>query len=236
MFQSALVFHIFAGSFAIITFWGTFLSTKGSKVHRAIGKWFFVTMLIVALSVGPLLFLKPGNFDPAYIVQFTYLALCVFTVVTLGWTAIRWKNDLARFRGLHFRILGPVIFVLGLVVLAAGIASGNPVTAILSWVGLVYGTAMMRFAWMRGPVQPKWWLGWHLNAVSGLFNAAHGTFLFVAWRSLTQGTDDPWISVWFQVLTLVGTVAIRLWFGARFGVPLRFATASAPGVLTASIR
>ena len=56
-----------------------------------------------------------------------------------AWTAIRWKHDVERFRGWHFRLLGVVLFVLGLVVLAAGVASGRALTVLFSWIGLVYG-------------------------------------------------------------------------------------------------
>lgn len=223
--------HIAIGSSAILFYWVAFLSVKGSKRHRAWGKAFFTVLMLVAFSIGPLLLLRPGVFDPAFVVQFVYLDLCLVTVAMLGWTAIRWKDDVERFRGWHFRVLAFSIATLGITVLAAGIASGEMLTVIFSWVGLAYGSGMIRFAWMQAQPHPRWWLGWHLNAVSGLFNAVHGTFLATAWRWLAgEGAGDE-VAVVAQLATIAAAIAMRMWFGFAMGVPLRF---SRPERLTAA--
>lgn len=213
--------HVAIGSAAILFYWVAFLSVKGSKRHRAWGKAFFTVLALVALSIGPLLLLQPGAFDPAFVVQFIYLDLCLITVAMLGWTAIRWKDDVERFRGWHFRALAFSIFALGATVLIAGIASGALLTVIFSWVGLAYGGAMIRFAWMRARPHPRWWLGWHLNAVSGLFNAVHGTFLATAWQRLVGPEVGDEVSVVAQLATIAAAIAMRVWFGFTMGAPLR---------------
>jgi uncharacterized membrane protein len=220
--SAAVTLHIVIGSLAIGLYWLALLARKGSARHRAAGRPFFITLGAVALSVGPLLLLRPGPFDPAYVVQFTYLALCLFTVSAIGWTAIRWKDDVQRFRGLHFRILGPVLLLLGAVVLAAGLAQRDPLPVVLSWVGLAYGAGMIRFAWMKAPLAPSWWLNWHLNATCGLFTAVHGTVLFVAWRWAVQPQAGHATAAVFHLGVLAAAVAMRLWFGRQRGVPLRF--------------
>ncbi len=215
--------HILLGSIAIALYWSALLAVKGSRRHRRAGTVFFGLLIAVALSVGPMLLLRPGVFDPAYVVQFVYLALCLVTVATLGYTAIRWKGDLARFRGRHFKILGVSIFVLAIVVLAAGVAEGKVLTMIFSWVGLFYGGTMIRFAWMGAEVHPRWPMIWHLNAVSGLFNAAHGTFLAISWRTLVDPGRDDEVAIAFQILTIAAGLGLRLWYGQRRGIPWRFA-------------
>ena len=45
-----------------------FLAVKGSPRHRAWGKGFFALLMVVALTVGPVLMLRPGPFDPAFVV------------------------------------------------------------------------------------------------------------------------------------------------------------------------
>src|SRR5262245_16261156 len=104
-YDVSLLAHMAIGSSAILLYWVALLSVKGSRRHRAWGKAFFTVLMLVALSIGPLLLLKPGEFDPAFVVQFVYLDLCLITVAMLGWTAIRWKHDIDRFRGWHFKAL-----------------------------------------------------------------------------------------------------------------------------------
>ena len=112
-FNLSLTVHILFGTLGVFFFWRALLARKGSAPHRAAGKRFFIVLLMVAASVGPVLFLRPLPFDPGHVVQFAYLALCLVTVTTIGWTAIRWKADPERFRGRHFKILGPVLALLG---------------------------------------------------------------------------------------------------------------------------
>src|SRR5688572_20111836 len=101
-----LVSHLIAGAFTFLFFWGAVLTVKGSALHRARGTLFFLSLIPVGLSVGAILVLRTSTFDPAELVQFIYLELCLITVGTVGWTSIRWKADLERFRGRHFWILG----------------------------------------------------------------------------------------------------------------------------------
>jgi len=215
--------HIAVGSAAILFYWIALLSIKGSPRHKAWGRVFMGTLLVVALSVGPVLLLRPGAFDPARVVQFIYIDLCLITVVTIGWTAIRWRSQVERSRGLHFKALGMTILTLGLVVLLAGLASRNPVPVTFSLIGLVYGSAMIRFAWMDGEMHPRWWLGWHLNAICGLFNATHGTVLAVAWRTLVDPDAGDRTTIVAQLGTMAAAMAMRLWLGRVYGAPLRFA-------------
>jgi hypothetical protein len=135
--------HIAIGSAAILFYWIALLSIKGSPRHKAWGRAFMGALVVVALSVGPVLLLRPGAFDPARVVQFIYIDLCLITVVTVGWTAIRWKNHLERFRGLHFKALGVAILALGLVVLLAGLASRNPICGLFN---ATHGT-VLTVAW-----------------------------------------------------------------------------------------
>lgn len=214
--------HIGVGSLAMALFWGTLLSVKGSLRHRRTGRPFFLAMLATVLTVPPVVLLRPMPFDPGWIVSLVYLSACVGTVVTLAWTAIRWKDQLERFRGLHFRLLGPLITLLGAVVLAAGLAKGDPVAAVLSWVGLAYGAAMIHFAWSRAPLHPRWWLSWHVNAVLGLFTAVHGTLGFVVWRALVAPEATRADAAAWHAGVLVIALLMRAVVGRQRGLPWGF--------------
>ncbi len=201
------------------------LTVKGSERHRRRGRWFFASLVPVGLTVGAMLVVR--SFDPARLVQFGYLLLCLCTVGLVGWTSIRWKRQLERFRGTHFRVLGPAMAAGGAVVLAAGIASRQPLAVILSSIGLVFGTAMIRFARERRPLHPKWWLGWHLSAVLLLSSAVHGTVLAVIWRSVVDANGFDTAQLVTQPGTLLLALALRVRIGRQRGVPLRFAAIDA---------
>lgn len=170
-----------------------------------------------------------GRFDPGWVVQMAYLTLCLGTVAMIAFTAIRFKSSPDRFRSQAFRALGPVLLLLGLVVLAAGLAGGDPVAIILSWGGLAFGPAMIAFSRYRGELHPRWWLGWHLNAVCALFNAVNGTVLFVAARFLHLAEDTAIRQAGFQLLTIAVALGLRALFGHKFRTPLRFGPAPTGG-------
>lgn len=218
-----LLSHLIAGGLALLLFWATALTVKGSPAHRLRGKLFFASLLPVGLSVGAILILRSSAFDPTAMVQFTYLLLCLSVVGTVGWTSTRWKKQLERFRGLHFRLLGPVLFAGGAIVLVAGALTAQPLAMILSSIGLVYGAAMMRFAWMSSPPHAKWWLGWHLNSVLLLSSAVHGTLLAVVYRTFVDPNGFDAAQLVTQPGTLLLALVLRAFLGKQRGVPMRFA-------------
>lgn len=222
----AILLHVGGGAIALTGFWTALLSRKGARLHRTAGRLCLATLLLVGLSVGPILFTRPGPFDPGWVVQMVYLTACLGTVSMIAFTAIRFKTDPGRFRGRAFRVLGPTLLALGLIVLAAGLLTSDPVAIVLSWVGLVFGPAMIAFTRHRGALHPRWWLGWHLNAICALFNAVNGTFLFVAarWLGLAEHGAAP--QAGFQIATIAAALGLRLWLGDRYRAPLRFGVAT----------
>lgn len=218
----SLWIHVAIGSLAMLLFWATLLSPKGSLRHRRSGKPFFLAMLATVATVPAVVLLRPVPFDPGWIVSLVYLSACVGTVVTIGWTAIRWKDQPERFRGTHFRVLGPLVAVLGAVVLAAGLAKGDPVAAVLSWVGLAFGSAMIHFARSRRPLHARWWLSWHVNAVLALFTAVHGTLGFVVWRGLMAPDATRADAAAWHVGVLVVALVMRAVVGRQRHLPWGF--------------
>lgn len=224
----SLLGHIAIGTLAWLLYWIAFSAPKGSGLHRAAGKICLALLVLTGLSVGPVLFARPGPFDPGVVVQMVYLTACLTTVSWLAFAAIRWKSDVERFRGRFFRVSGPGLLALGIVVLVAGIAKSDPVPVVLSWVGLVYGGAMIAFSRSRAPVHPRWWMVWHLHAVSGLLNAVNGTLLYVVLRFFDAVPAGSGPQAACQLLTIAAALAMRVWFGRTFRAPLVvFATAEA---------
>lgn len=221
-YDHSLWAHIGVGTLAMGLYWATMLSAKGSVLHRRAGRPFFLAMLATVLTVPPVVLLRPVPFDPGWIVSLVYLSVCVGTVVTVAWTAIRWKDQPERFRGTHFRVLGPLAAGLGVVVFVAGLVKGDPVAAVLSWVGLAYGSAMIHFAWSRSPLHPRWWLSWHVNAVLGLLTAVHGTLGFVMWRTLIAPDATRTDAALWHAGVLVIALLMRAALGHQRGIPWGF--------------
>jgi hypothetical protein len=223
-----LLGHLAAGSVTFALFWGAVLTVKGGPAHRRRGRLFFLSLLPVGASVGAILMVRSVHFDPVRMLQFLYLLLCLMTVGTIGWTSIRWKHDLDRFRGWHFGLLGLAMVSSGATVLSAGVFSRQPLPIILSGIGLVYGGAMVRFAWMHAAPHPRWWLGWHLNSVLLLSSAVHGTLLAVLYRALIDPHGFDIAQLVTQPGTLLLAVALRVHLGRQRGVPMRFAVNREP--------
>lgn len=221
MSNAPLIAHLVCGALTFVLFWSAALTQKGGVRHRAGGRLFFLSLVPVGLSVGAMLILRAHTFDRPRFVQFSYLLLCLVTVGIVGWTSIRWKH-LDRFRGLHFQILGPAMFLSGCLVLVAGLASRQPLAVILSSIGIVFGGAMIRFARLRVPLHPRWWLGWHLNAVLLLSSAVHGTLLAVLYREVVDAGGFQSAQLVTQPATLLLALALRIYIGRARGVPLRF--------------
>ena len=54
-----------------------------------------------------------------------------------------------------------------------------------------------------------------------LFNAVHGTPPAVAWRALIDPAAGAEVNMVTQIGTMLGALALRIYFGRRFGAPLR---------------
>lgn len=224
-FETAHLVHIVFGGLALAGWWGAFLQAKGSPRHKHFGRLFLMLLGVVLITVGGIFFLSSRHFAAPEVIQFSYLVLCVVTVGGTAFAAIRLRHDIERFRGPLFRVAGFAAFVMGGVVLAAGIATGNPMPVIFSVIGLLFGGAMIRFTFFKGKVHHNWWLGWHLNGMCFLFNAVHGTMLAVIWRALVSPEAGVGLSMTTQLGTMAIALALRLHFGRRYDAPLRFGQA-----------
>ena len=220
--MSAVLAHIAVGTFALALYWSALLRRKGSPAHKRAGRMFLAGLAGVALSVGPLILTRAATFDPGDLVKFVYLDLCLVTAGWILFRAIRLRRTPEAFRSPAFSRLGLLVLAFGLAVLAAGIAKGEPLTAFFSWIGLALGTGMVRFARRTGPLHPNWWLSWHLNAAALLFDAVHGTLLFVLWRWLVAPEAAGTAQIVIHIATLLAAVALRLAVGRRVGAPLHF--------------
>ena len=131
--------HIAVGTLAVLLYWVALGSRKGSPRHRQAGRRFLWVTAAVLATVGALLFGGGRTFAAPEAVQFCYLVLCVVTVASTGFLALRRRDSLARFRGAAFRTLGVTAFAAGALLLAIGLHGALLMPTIFSVIGLSFG-------------------------------------------------------------------------------------------------
>ena len=220
-FEPSYLTHIAIGTLAVLLYWVALGSRKGSPRHRQAGRRFLWATAAVLATVGALLFGGSRTFAAPEVVQFCYLVLCVVTVASTGFLALKRRDSLVRFRGTSFRALGVTAFAAGALLLAIGVHGALLMPAVFSVIGLVFGGAMIRFAWFTPVPHPNWPMIWHLNAMCLLFNAVHGTALAVIWKLLFAPGAGHEVNAIFQVGTMAVALGLRIHFGTRVGAPLR---------------
>ena len=214
--------HIILGFCVLVLYWTPLLTRKGGSLHRRTGTWFFASLPPIIASVVPILLFGKGRLEPASVIQILYLALCVGTVGYTGWNAIRAKNDLSLFRTRSFGILAFAMFISGCLLVVVSILTGKVLILVFSTIGITYGGFMLRFWFMKQPVQPRWWLTWHVGSTCFLFSATHGSVSAVIWKSMFGHGEGDSVQIVTQTGALIIAGLLFVWIAGRHHVPLRF--------------
>ena len=209
-----MILHGVVGTAVLALFWRTMLAVKGSRQHKRSGRLYLILLLPLLISVVPITVLAAAEEGPARVVQLVFLALVVTTAGWTAWRAIRDRDHLERFRGIVFRLLAVALFASGLVLLAIGIVKQNVLTVGFSFIGVIYGGAMLGF--LREPASREWWLTWHLNGAALLFAASHAAFVTFLARIVLRDAYDETVHGLTQIGTLAFAYGLRQWFGWRY--------------------
>jgi len=221
-YEPTLFVHALAGAVGLAAFWIPALTQKGSRIHRAAGRWFVRAMLGVGLTAVPLTarFYVEGQWEGATFLG--YLFVITMTAVGLAWYALKLKRSPERFYGPVHLAVAWLNLITGVIVLGLGLANGVVLLTLFSAVGLVSGTTMLRNR--RGAHRDaNWWLLEHLNGMIGGGIAAHIAFGAFGLRRIWPayaGLEGPVALVpWLAPLVVglvVAAVASRRYRG---GVP-----------------
>lgn len=175
--------HGLAGAASLLSFWLAAFARKGGPLHRGSGKVYLVAMLGICITAVPMaanFFLRGQNGIGTFL---AYLVVITATSMWLGWRAIRRKRDQAAFRDRRYAVVGAVNLATALLVLAVGIAKGNPLLIGFSVVGAFLGAGMLRRLWR--PIDAgNWWLQEHYGAMLGCGTATHVAFFAIGLKSL----------------------------------------------------
>jgi hypothetical protein len=212
--------HIGLGVVALATFWTAGLTRKGSPVHRAAGKWYLLSMVALLVLAVPLA-IRIGVHNRVAGVFLLYLEVIVTTSVWTSWRALKDKRDWAAYTGRIYRGLAWANIASGAVILAVGLFWTNRMQAIFiafSFIGLIGGPAMLRFARTR-PTEPKWWLAEHMSAMRGNGVATHIAFLSIGLPKLLPMIAGPTLQNIAWIGPLVVSVVASYFMRRKYLAP-----------------
>ena len=202
-----VLFHVIAGSVALLGFWTAAFLRKGSPRHRLVGRAYLLAMVVVVLSGIPLTVQRFAEGHTVTGSFLGYLLLITATGVWTAWRAIRDKHDPVAFTGPVYRGFAIANLAAGLGVLALGWQAGSPLLMGFSAIGLFAGQDMLRKR-ARIAGKPLWWRTEHYSAMLGNGVATHIAFLGLGLPRLLPMVDGTALHyvAWFGPL-LVAVVA-----------------------------
>lgn len=222
--------HIGVGAVALITFWLSGLTRKGSAVHKASGKIYLLAMTVILISASVMIVLfsirprPPENTFLTYLAVFLgYLVVITSTSVWCSWRAIRDKRDWPRYTGAVYKVLMVLNGVSGLAVAYIGLMGNTQMSLIFSafsLIGLNSAWGMWRFA-RTPPENPRWWLKQHFGSMIGNGVATHIAFLSIGLPKLMPQLSGPLL----QNMAWLGPLLLAFIAGAflnrKYAVPAK---------------
>ena len=221
LYKIVLSLHGLLGVLALVTFWISGLTRKGSPVHRASGKVYLLAMVVLLASAVPLA-IRTG-IERHWIagVFLAYLLVITSTSVWTSWRSLKDKRDWAAYTGRVYRALAWLNIASGAAVLALAFYPTQLrwIFAGFSLIGLLGGRSMLRFARER-PTHPKWWLGEHFGAMLGNGVATHIAFLSIGLPKVLPMLAGPVLqnAAWLGPLTIA--VIARVLLNRKYLKPL----------------
>lgn len=234
-YEANVLLHATAGGVGLVTMLVPLLARKGGRLHRRAGWVFAVAMAIVAVTgigIAAAWLLDPlGAKPPARALDaeaaaryaevlrragvfFGFIAVLVGSSAWSGVVATRqrrgaiaWGNPIDL--GLAWTVTG-----LGAVLVAVGVAWGQPLFIAFGGLGLVSGVSDLRF-FRRAKQEPGAWLRRHLQAMLGGATAATTAFTVqVVGRMLDDAGFGEWMLAAWLVPVTAGT-GLSVWWSRR---------------------
>lgn len=206
--------HALVGTAALATFWTAALATKGSRLHKASGRFYLLAMIGVVITAVPLTLAHALDGQWIGAAFLAYLIVLVSHACRMAWLAIRWKRDFARYTGPGFKISAGLLTLAGVGVVALGVAAQSWLLIIFGLIG-PFGGLEARSLIRNGPSGPNWWIKEHYGAMIGNGVATHIAFLQIGLLRLVPELGSTVIQhlAWFAPLA-VGIAAGR-WLDRR---------------------
>jgi hypothetical protein len=198
--------HAGIGALALLTFWTSGLTRKGSRVHTASGKIYLLAMTGILLSAAGMLGGFAERHHPVAAGFLGYLLVITGTSVWCSWRAVRDKRDWAAYTGPVYKALMVLNGLSGLAIAYIGLFVTTQMQLVItafSIIGIANAISMWRFA-KASPAEPRWWLKQHFGAMIGNGVATHIAFLSIGLPKLLPMLSSPVLQnlAWLGPLTL----------------------------------
>lgn len=198
--------HAGIGALALLTFWTSGLTRKGSRVHTVSGKIYLLAMTGILLSAAGMLGGFAERHHPVAAGFLGYLLVITGTSVWCSWRAIRDKRDWTAYTGPVYKTLMVLNGLSGLAIAYIGLFVTTQMQLVItafSIIGIANAISMWRFA-KASPADPRWWLKQHFGAMIGNGVATHIAFLSIGLPKLLPMLSGPVLQnlAWLGPLTL----------------------------------
>lgn len=185
--------HAGIGALALLTFWTSGLTRKGSRVHTVSGKIYLLAMTGILLSAAGMLGGFAERHHPVAAAFLGYLLVITGTGVWCSWRAIRDKRDWAAYTGPVYKVLMVLNGLSGMAIAYIGLFVTTQMQLVItafSVIGIANAISMWRFA-KASPADPRWWLKQHFGAMIGNGVATHIAFLSIGLPKLLPMLSGP---------------------------------------------
>lgn len=210
-YSSLVIVHALAGTLALISYWTAGFASKGSPLHRRVGRIYLQAMMFILATGFPMALIQLWQGNTVFGLFLLYL---LGITSESGWTslrAVRLKRQPADYFSRPYRRAAAALALSGLGILGFGLAQGATLLIGFSFIGLIRAMVMRRRA--RAPQAPLWAVREHYAAMIGNGVATHIAFLSIG---LHRVLPASWADA-AQLLAWFGPLAMSLVAGAYFG-------------------
>lgn len=200
LFRVLLVFHILAGTIALVVAPAAMVTAKGGLWHRRWGFTYLGATVVIALTGAVMSFLHPSLF-------LLMIAVFSFYLVFSGYRVLHRKKPGQRAtwfdQAVTFAMIATGIALVGYGVYGLQSSSFGIVPIVFGAIALLLsGREMVSFR--HPPTEPRWWWFSHMTNMLAAYITTVSAF------SVVNMTFLPPIVRWIWP-TVVGTTGILLW-------------------------
>lgn len=213
IYHGLVLSHGAVAIIGLLAFWVPVFAKKGGSVHRAAGKLFLLSMLLVTLTGVPLALLLLVNGQWVFAVFLLYLAVLLAASTASAWAAIKLKGEPERYFGRIHLAVAWLIFASGAGVSLLGYFFNEMLLVMFGCIGPFVAFDM--FKRRRAARAANWWLLEHFGGMIGGGIATHVAFAAFGLRRLwpAYASLDGWIGIlpWVApvVIGVIATVILE---------------------------
>ena len=214
------LFHVAAGTVALLTLFLPMVLPKGGKAHRRVGWVFVAGMMGLCASSAPLAIYRfatethrGARIGSAFLL---YIAILAFASVWSGLRVLRFKGTGRHANPLDLGVAG-LLGLSGLATSVLGIALGAPLLLIFGLLGVVNGASDVR-QWLNPNKEKMHWWFQHMGGMIGASIAALTAFAVLNAQRIGFGFFSPAAWVLPSAILIPVSIVWERHYRRKFGV------------------